>query len=169
MSKKKSATPIPLFKDRPEPKNIDKYIYGSVNDDDKRSDTFEKAFERYLSDSGRNNRKVSARTLSILSGISKSEINYYLNGKRKVTYESLCAICIALRLPISRQEHLFHKAHIMYPCSEPYPDERDVTIKYHLEHCSDLVRVTVRACNDELISKHRDPLNMLTSDTEGSK
>ena len=169
MSRKKLSSRIPLFRERKEPKNRDKYIYGSENDDDKRNDTFELAFARYLSDSGRGNKKVSDRTLSILSGISKSEIHYYLHGERKITYESLCAICIALRLPLSRQEHLFHKAHIMYQCDEPYPSKRDEIIKYYLEHCFDLERVMVYSCNDELIRNNCDPLNELTSDKEDSK
>ncbi len=114
MSKKKPDPRIPLFRERKEPKNKDKYIYGTENDEEKRNDTFELVFARYLSDSGRNNKKVSTRTLSVLTGISKSEIHYYLHGERRITYELLCAVCIALRLPISRQEHLFHKAHIQF-------------------------------------------------------
>lgn len=169
MSRKKSDPHIPLFSERKEPKNTDRFIYGSENDGDKRNDTFEMTFARYLSDSGRNNKNVSTRILSILSGVSKSEIHYYLQGKRRITYDLLCAVCIALRLPLSRQEHLFHKAHIMYPCVEPYPSKRDEIIKYHLEHCSDLDRVTVRSCNDELISNDCDPLNELTSDKEDDK
>lgn len=169
MSKKKADPRIPLFRERKEPKNKDKFIYGTENDEQKRKDTFELAFARYLSDSGRNNKKVSTRTLSVLTGISKSEIHYYLHGERRITYELLCAVCIALRLPLSRQEHLFHKAHIMYPCSEPYPSDRDEIIRYHLEHCSDLERVTVRSCNEELIRNNCDPLNELTSDKEDSK
>ncbi|MDD6279407.1 MAG: hypothetical protein PUA81_06450 [Oscillospiraceae bacterium] len=57
----------------------------------------------------------------------------------------------------------------MYPCSEPYPSERDEIIKYHLEHCSDLERVTVSSCNKELIRNNCDPLNVLNSDKEDSE
>ena len=72
MSKKKADPRIPLFRERKEPKNKDKFIYGTENDEEKRKDTFELAFARYLSDSGRNNKNVSTRTLSVLTCISKS-------------------------------------------------------------------------------------------------
>ena len=51
MSKQKSAPRIPLFSERREPSNRDKYIYGSEKYEDKISDTFPKAFSRYMSDS----------------------------------------------------------------------------------------------------------------------
>ena len=96
MSKQKSAPRIPLFSERREPPNRDKYIYGSEKYEDKVKDTFPKAFSRYMSDSGPDGKKVSARKLHTLSGVSKSAINYYLLGSRRVTYETLCAVCIAL-------------------------------------------------------------------------
>lgn len=136
MSKQKSAPRIPLFSERREPSNRDKYIYGSEKYEDKVKDTFPKAFSRYMSDSGPDGKKVSARKLHTLSGVSKSAINYYLLGSRRVTYETLCAVCIALRLHPMRQRHLFAKAHIMMPGEEPFPNKRDEIIKYYLYNCA---------------------------------
>ena len=150
-------------------KNKTLYIYGSENTAEKEQDCFAKALSRYMSDSGPDNKKVSARKLHILSGVSKSAIYYYLLGVRRITYETLCAICIALRLHPVRQEHLFRKAHIMMPCDEPYPSKRDRIIKYYLDNCAFIERCTVIACNKELTSNDCDALNELTSDKEDSE
>ena len=96
-------------------------------------------------------------------------IYYYLLGVRRITYETLCAICIALRLHPVRQEHLFRKAHIMMPCDEPYPSKRDRIIKYYLDNCAFIERCTVIACNEELTANDCDALNELTSDKEDSE
>ena len=169
MSKQKTAPRIPLYSERREPENKDNYIYGSEDASEKEKDSLAKAMSRYLADSGPANKKVSVRMLHTLSGVSKSAIYYYLLGVRRVTYETICAICIALRLHPMRQEHLFQKAHIMMPCDEPYPNKRDRIIKYYLDNCAFLDRCTVCACNDELIANDCDPLTKLTSETEDSK
>ena len=169
MSKQKSAPRIPLFSERREPSNRDKYIYGSEKYEDKISDTFPKAFSRYMSDSGPDGKKVSARKLHTLSGVSKSAINYYLLGVRRVTYETLCAVCIALRLHPMRQRHLFAKAHIMMPCEEPFPNKRDEIIRYYLYNCAFIEECTVCTCNDNLVSMGFEALTKLFSDKEGSK
>ena len=166
MSRKKKAPRIPLFSERKEPKNKDLYIYGSEDTSDKENDTLPKALFRFMADSGPDNKKVSVRNLAILSGVSKSAIYYYRFGVRRISYETLCAVCIALRLHPMRQEHLFHKAHIMMPCDEPYPNKRDRIIRYYLDNCAFLERCTVGACNAELKENDCDPLNELTSDKE---
>ena len=169
MGETKTAPRIPLFSERKEPEKQDLYIYGSENTAEKEQDCFAKALSRYMSDSGPDNKKVSARKLHILSGVSKSAIYYYLLGVRRITYETLCAICIALRLHPVRQEHLFRKAHIMMPCDEPYPSKRDRIIKYYLDNCAFIERCTVIACNGELTANDCDALNELTSDKEDSE
>lgn len=166
MGKKEDAPRIPLFSERKEPKNQDLYVYGSENSSEKEEDTFADALSRFMADSGPDSKKVSPRKFHVLSGVSKSAIYYYLLGCRRVTYETLCALCIALRLPPMRQKHLFHKAHIMMPCDEPYPNKRDRIIRYYLDNCAFLERCTVGACNDGLKEKNCDPLTALTSDKE---
>lgn len=169
MSDRKKTPRIPLFSERKVPQNIDSYIYGSDSADNKETDTFADALSRYLSDSGVNSKKVSARKLCIISGVSKSAVYYYLLGERRISYETLCAICIALRLHPMRQRHLFCKAHIMMPCDEPYPNRRDKIIRYYLDNCAFSDKCTVIACNDELIRNECNPLNELFSEKEDIK
>lgn len=59
MSRKKTASIIPLFSERKEPENRDFYIYGSEDTAEKEKDSFAKALARYLSDGGQDNKKVS--------------------------------------------------------------------------------------------------------------
>ena len=169
MSRKKTAPRIPLFSERKEPENKDNYIYGSEVTAEKESDSLAKALSRYLSDGGPANKKVSVRMLHTLSGVSKSAISYYLLGVRRVTYETICAVCIALRLHPMRQKHLFHKAHIMMPCDEPYPNKRDRIIRYYLDNCAFVERCTVCACNDELKANGCEPLTKLFSQKENGE
>ena len=78
MSKKKADPRIPLFRERKEPKNKDKFIYGTENDEEKRKDTFELAFARYLSDSGRNIKKVSTEAVRYRLDQAKAMLKEYI-------------------------------------------------------------------------------------------
>lgn len=92
MSDRKKTPRIPLFSERKVPQNIDSYIYGSDSADNKETDTFADALSRYLSDSGVNSKKVSARKLCIISGVSKSAVYYYLLGERRISCMPLLLI-----------------------------------------------------------------------------
>lgn len=169
MSKSRKAPRIPLFSECKEPHNYDIYVYGSNDPLDMERDTFSAALSRYLENGGVAGKKISARRLSALSGTSKTSIYYYLRSQRGITYDSLCALCIALRLHPIRQKHLFCKAHIMMPTDEPYPNQRDKIIRSFLDSCAFQEEYTVCACNARLIANGFEPLSHLISGKEGEQ
>lgn len=77
---------VPLFTEKPEPKDYKRYILG--NGDEK--DSFGKALKRYVADTG-----LSVTQLELLTGISKSSFYYYYNDKKKIGYEYLIILCVA--------------------------------------------------------------------------
>lgn len=169
MSKSRKSPRIPLFSESKEPHNYDIYVYGSDSPLDKERDTFSAALGRYLSNGGASEKKISARKLSALSGVSKTSIYYYLRSERGITYNSLCALCIALRLHPIRQKHLFCKAHVMMPTDEPYPNMRDKIIRCFLDCCAFQEKYTVNACNIRLIANDCEPLTHLISVKDGEQ
>jgi hypothetical protein len=161
MKTKREIIRIPLFSELKEPDNYDVYVYGTEQLEGKQQDTFTKALNRYLDYYG-----INVRELSLLSGLSNSGIYYYFSGKRHVTYDSLCAVCIALRLHPMRQKHLFCKSHLMMPADDPYPSTRDIILRSFLAACAFKEEYIVIACNDSLIEKGCKPISALTSAKE---
>ena len=105
---------VPLYTERKEVTDFDMYIYGTKNADEKAHDSFGKALKRYADDIG-----VNAGDIARLTGISKSSVSYYFNGERQVGFNTLIALCLALRLHQLRTDHLFELTHFELQKSEP--------------------------------------------------
>ena len=161
MKTKRDIIRIPLFSELKEPDNYDVYVYGTEQLEGKQQDTFTKALNRYLDYYG-----INVRELSLLSGLSKSGIYYYFSGKRHVTYDSLCAVCIALRLHPCRQRHLFSLLLYEMPCERDFSQSDKYIIRAYLDGCAFDKRYTLIACNDQLTAIHAKPLTNLTSAKE---
>lgn len=100
---------ILLFSELEEPQDYEIYIYGTSDCNKLHHDSFGLALDRYLREIN-----ISRKTLSRLTGIAPSTISRYLSGKRKIRYDYLCAVCIALKLHPSRQRHSVHTYAIRY-------------------------------------------------------
>ncbi len=93
---------IPLFSEQEEQQNYEVYVYGTDDLVEQHKDSFCLALCRYLDEI-----HISQKTLARLTGIAPSTLSRYLSGKRKMQYDYLCAVCIALRLHPCRQRYLF--------------------------------------------------------------
>ena len=135
--------------------DFDMYIYGTKNEDEKAHDSFGKALKRYADDIG-----VNTREIARLTGISKSSVNYYFNGKQQVGFNTIIALCLALRLHPLRTEHLFELTNFELRKSEP----RYYIIKEYLSGCAYDEKFSFYNCQMRL---KEDNLELLISDKEG--
>lgn len=95
--------------------SIQDYSYVQAEMDE----TFGQALARYM-----NELKIDIASLSASTGISKASIYYYTKNKRRISFNHIAAICIALRLHPLRSRYLFSLAH--YQLSAQC--KRDMTI-----------------------------------------
>lgn len=114
---------ILLFSEQEEPQSYEIYVYGTDDLVEQHKDSFCLALCRYLDEI-----HISQKTLARLTGIAPSTLSRYLSGKRKMQYDCLCAVCIALRLHPCRQRYLFSL--LMYaanpdPASIPISEEEE--------------------------------------------
>ena len=84
---------ISLFSEHEEPQSYEVYVYGTDDLNEQNKDSFCVALCRYLDEIN-----ISQKTLARLTGIAPSTLSRYLSGKRKMQYDYLCAVCIAIRL-----------------------------------------------------------------------
>lgn len=113
---------------------------------------------------------IGLGTLSDFTGISKSTISRYRNGK--VTYMTenyLYAICIALRLRTCQQRYLLKCAHISMP--DEWGNERASAfiIRDFLDGCCYDENYTVANCNTRLAEISAPLLTRLVLTTEGKQ
>ena len=93
----------------------------------------------------------------------------YLSGKRKMQYDYLCAVCIAIRLHPFRQRYLFSLLLYAMPCDQDYRKADKNIIMAYLDGCAFDKRYTLTACNEQLKAIHTKPLTNLTSAKEDSE
>lgn len=117
-------------------------------------ETFGHALARYM-----NELKIDTASLSASTGISKASIYYYTKNKRRISFNHIAAICIALRLHPLRSRYLFSLAHyhLFAQC------KRDMTICNYICGCAFNPSFTLKACNIELQAKHFRPLTALSA------
>lgn len=116
-------------------------------------ETFGQALARYMSEL-----KTDAALLADLTGISKASIYYYTKDKRRISFNHIAAICIALRLHPLRSRYLFSLAH--YHLSAQC--RRDMIICNYICGCAFNPSFTLKACNIELQMKQFRPLTALS-------
>ena len=155
---------IPLFSELEEPQSYEIYVYGTDDLIDQHTDSFSLAIGRYLGEIG-----ISQNMLSKVTGIASSTLSRYLSGKRKIRYDYLCAVCIALRLHPCRQRHLFSLLLYEMPCERDFSQSDKYIIRAYLDGCAFDKRYTLTACNDQLTAIHAKPLTNLTSAKEDSE
>ena len=146
---------VPLYSEREEVTDFEMYIYGTKNSEEQKHDSFGNALKRYADDIG-----VNAGELARLTGISKSSVSYYFSGERQVGFNTLIALCLALRLHPLRTEYLFEFTHFKLRKS----DSRYSVIKEYLSGCSYKERFSLHDCQMRL-KEHN--LELLISDREG--
>ncbi len=144
MNNEKTKLRVPLFTEREEPENYETYINGAVPDD-----TFGKALKRYAKESG-----LTQGQLAELTGISRSGFYYYCKDQRKIGYEYLIILCIALRLHPMRQKYLFS----FTPYKVRKSDPRYYIIKSFLAGCAFMEKYTVEALCEKLRAENKEPL-----------
>lgn len=108
-------------------------------------ETFLTMLNAYIKD-----KNVGNNQLSKMTGISKGDISKYLNGKKPVSKEHLCLICIALRLMTCQQKHLFDLLKKPMPCSIGKPDEYEIIVKHYMDGCYYNENYTVSGLYDRL-------------------
>lgn len=118
-------------------------------------ETLGQALSRYM-----NELKVDPILLSALTGISKASIYYYTKNKRRISFNHIAAICIALRLFPLRSLYLFSLAH--YHLSPQ--DKRDILIYRYIYGCAFNQSYTLTACNKALLSERFRPLTDLSDE-----
>lgn len=89
MSDNNDGLYVRLFTEREEPEDYERYIHGPEPD----SDTIGKALKRFSDDSG-----ITQGQISLLTGISRSCLYYYCKDQRKIGYENLILLCVALKV-----------------------------------------------------------------------
>ncbi|MFQ9431386.1 MAG: hypothetical protein ACLR1S_09240 [Ruminococcus bicirculans (ex Wegman et al. 2014)] len=92
-----------------------------------------------------------------------STLSRYLSGKRKIPYDYLCAVCIALRLHPCRQRYLFSLLMYALPCYQDFRKADKNIIMAYLDGCAFNNRYTLTGCNEQLKAIHVKPLTHLTS------
>lgn len=155
---------IPLFSEMGELQSYGIYIFGTDDLFEQHNDSFCLALSRYLCEVG-----VNQKMLSRLTGIASSTISRYLSGKRKIRYDYLCAVCIALRLHPCRQRHLFSLLRYSMPCEQNFSNHEEYIIRAYLDGCAFDERYTLTACNDQLKAASTKPFTSLISDKEDSE
>lgn len=145
---------VPLYIEREEVTDFDMYIYGTKNAEEQKQDFFGKALKRYADDIG-----VSAGELAKLTGISKSAVNYYFSGERQVGFNTLIALCLALRLHPLREKHLFELTN--YTLHEN--EKRYYVLVEYLSGCAYEEKFNLNACQMRLKELN---LELLISDRE---
>ena len=90
--------------------------------------------------------------------ISDTAVSYLLNGTRPVTIDTICAVCIALKITPHEQRALFSRIGFAMPDFDGKGDEREKIIREYMDFCCKDRTITVRKCNRELRSKNLDPL-----------
>lgn len=118
-------------------------------------ETLGQALSRYM-----NELKVDNTMLSALTGISKASIHYYTKNKRRISFNHIAAICIALRLFPLRSLYLFSLAH--YHLSTQ--DKRDMLIYRYIYGCAFNQSYTLTACNKALLAERFKPLTALSDE-----
>ncbi len=146
---------VPLYSEREEVTDFEMYIYGTKNSEEQKHDSFGNALKRYADYIG-----VNAGELARLTGISKSSVSYYFSGERQVGFNTLIALCLALRLHPLRTEYLFEFTHFKLRKS----DSRYYVIKEYLSGCAYEERFSLHDCQIRL-KEHN--LELLISDREG--
>ena len=145
---------VPLYSEREKVTDFEMYIYGTKNAEEQKQDSFGKALKRYAEDIG-----VNAGDLARLTGISKSSVSYYFSGERQVGFNTLIALCLALRLHPLRTEYLFERTHFELHMSE----SRYYIIKEYLLGCAYEERFSLYDCQMRL---KKDNLELLISNKE---
>jgi transcriptional regulator with XRE-family HTH domain len=144
MNNESTELRVPLFYEGEKSKNYELYICGNEPDD-----TFGKALKRYTDEIG-----LTSGQIAELTGISRSGIYYYYRDLRKIGYEYLILLCVALRLHPMRQEYLFgftpHKLRLS--------DPRYYIFKSFLTNCAFMEKYTVKALNEKLRAENKEPL-----------
>lgn len=149
---------ILLFSEQEEPQSYEIYVYGTDDLVEQHKDSFCLALCRYLDEI-----HISQKTLARLTGIAPSTLSRYLSGKRKMQYDCLCAVCIALRLHPCRQRYLFSLLMYALPCYQDFRKADKNIIMAYLDGCAFNNRYTLTACNEQLKAIHAKPLTHLTS------
>ena len=155
---------ISLFSEHEEPQSYEVYVYGTDDLNEQNKDSFCVALCRYLDEIN-----ISQKTLARLTGIAPSTLSRYLSGKRKMQYDYLCAVCIAIRLHPFRQRYLFSLLLYAMPCDQDYRKADKNIIRAYLDGCAFDKRFTLTACNEQLKAIHTKPLTNLTSAKEDEK
>lgn len=96
--------------------------------------------------------------LAVDTDLAESLVSNYLNGKRVIFYDHLCAFCIALRFEPHIQRKLFGIFKWKLPDENGNGNVREVTVRYYMDHCYDDPTLTVRKCNKKLCELHQTPL-----------
>lgn len=145
---------VPLYTESKEVTDFEMYIYVTKDSEKQKHDFLGKALKRYADDI-----KISATELANLTGISKSAVNYYFSGERQVGFNTLIALCLALRLHPLRTEYLFEFTHFKLRKS----DSRYYVIKEYLSGCAyeekfNLYNCQMRLkeCNLELLISNKE-------------
>lgn len=105
---------------------------------------------------------IKASQLVILSGINKNQIYKIIDSRKEISYDYLCAICIALRLEPEKQENLFSLAHYAFPDSTERSSIRDTIIRAFLDRCAFVKDYSIDNCNKILILYKEKPLTSLS-------
>lgn len=155
---------ISLFSEHEEPQSYEVYVYGTDDLNEQNKDSFCVALCRYLDEIN-----ISQKTLARLTGIAPSTLSRYLSGKRKMQYDYLCAVCIAIRLHPFRQRYLFSLLLYAMQGDQDYRKADKNIIRAYLDGCAFDKRYTLTACNEQLKAIHTKPLTNLTSAKEDSE
>lgn len=114
-------------------------------------------------------RNIGTNKLADLTGIAASTISRYRSGKREISRDYLCAICIALRLLPCQQRHLFAVTHLDIPDDKIDLDNREYIIRDFMDGCAYDDRYTLDLCNRWLKASGKRALTSLISDMEDSE
>lgn len=120
-----------------------------------RENTFPELLARYVNEL--KNKGFIEQDISAVTGLTKSVISQYLNGKKVPSIESLSALCIGMRLYPERSELLISMANRGLSKFAP----RDRIIIRYLTFCPVREDYTVISCNRELVENHFLPLTSL--------
>ena len=136
---------VPLFTERPLPKDYNLYIYGEGDEED----SFGKALKRYVKELD-----LTGKQLETLTGISKSSFYGYYKDKKTISYDYLILLCVALRLHTFRQEYLFS----FVPAEIKISDDRYIIIRSYLINCPYVEECMLDAMNEELKANGYEPI-----------
>lgn len=137
---------VPLFTNISSTFDKNKFLRGGKNIT---TDSTGAALNRY-----RKSIKLNMDDLSLMIGTSKTMLFYYLKGTRKITFNVLVALCIALRLHPIRIDYVFSLSQFELRESEP----RYAILKSFLYGCAWNEKLTLDYCNIVLKSNNLEPL-----------